>query len=232
MEDEENKKVDTQTTEKADNSNETKSTETDSEEQKIEQETDNSVTEAFGNTAEKNKNEGEKVKKDKSVAKTNADGSITFKNQDELDGFINRMYSKGAKSAEQKVSETKEENNLNTEQDTEEDNKEQQEKTTADIENIRAEIALEMIDADINAKKVRRAARLVDISKVAENGVLDKAKLKAEIDEIVAEWPELKNEGAMQEGKKGFAFGGSQGDMSSNSEDTEISKIFGNSKDD
>ena len=63
------------------------------------------------------------------------------------------------------------------------------------------------------------------------NGVLDKAKLKTEIEEIVAEWPELKAQAVIEE-KKGFMFGGSQGDMSSNSEDTEISKIFGNLKED
>ena len=46
-----------------------------------------------------NKNEGEKTKKQ--VAQKSDDGSIVFKNQDELDGFIRRMYAKGAEKAEQ-----------------------------------------------------------------------------------------------------------------------------------
>ena len=46
-----------------------------------------------------NKNEGEKTKKQ--VAQKGDDGSIVFKNQDELDGFIRRMYAKGAEKAEQ-----------------------------------------------------------------------------------------------------------------------------------
>ena len=46
-----------------------------------------------------NKNEGEKTKKQ--VAQKGEDGSIVFKNQDELDGFIRRMYAKGAEKAEQ-----------------------------------------------------------------------------------------------------------------------------------
>ena len=46
-----------------------------------------------------NKNEGEKTKKQ--VAQKGHDGSIVFKNQDELDGFIRRMYAKGAEKAEQ-----------------------------------------------------------------------------------------------------------------------------------
>ena len=46
-----------------------------------------------------NKNEGEKAKKQ--VAQKGDDGSIVFKNQDELDGFIRRMYAKGAEKAEQ-----------------------------------------------------------------------------------------------------------------------------------
>lgn len=45
------------------------------------------------------KNEGEKTKKQ--VAQKGEDGSIVFKNQDELDGFIRRMYAKGAEKAEQ-----------------------------------------------------------------------------------------------------------------------------------
>ena len=44
-----------------------------------------------------NKNEGEKTKKQ--IAQKGDDGSIVFKNQDELDGFIRRMYAKGAEKA-------------------------------------------------------------------------------------------------------------------------------------
>lgn len=228
MESEEEKKVETQTTEKAENSNVGQNTEKDLKDNKEEQEvkgTEENVAKAFGNTAEKNKNEGEKVKKDKAVAKTNADGSITFKSQEELDGFINRMYSKGAKSAEQKASETREEQLNEKEHQSAEI---QEENEQIDTEGIRAKIALSMIDLDVNAKKAKRAAMLVDLSKVCENGEINDVKLKEEIDSIISEWPELKAENT-QELKKGFAFGGSQENSNINSDDLEISRIFGNS---
>ena len=74
------------------------------EDEKKEQNVDTQTT--TGNKAQENqeqktenKNEGEKTKKQ--VAQKGEDGSIVFKNQDELDGFIRRMYAKGAEKAEQ-----------------------------------------------------------------------------------------------------------------------------------
>ena len=146
------------------------------------------------------------------------------------------MYRKGATASEQKTNETKTEEAKEGEttenkegQTAEQNTEEHSEKTQADTEGLMAKIALAMIDADINAKKARKAARLVDINKVATDGIVDEAKLKAEIDEIIAEWPELKAEATAETANKGFAFGGSQGNSNANSEDAEISKIFGNS---
>ncbi|MCI8396163.1 MAG: hypothetical protein HFJ52_00175 [Clostridia bacterium] len=246
MDNEEEKKVDTQTTEKVEDTNANESTKTEESGQKEEQKQEENsnidanaeedIANAFGNTTGKNKNEGDKGKKANSVAQTNADGSITFKSQEELDGFIRRMYRKGATASEQKTNETKTEE-LKSEETTEnkegqvavQNNEEHSEKTQVDTEGLMAKIALAMIDADINAKKARKAARLVDVNKVITDGNIDEAKLKEEIDEIVAEWPELKAEITAETVNKGFAFGGSQENNNANSEDAEISKIFGNS---
>lgn len=151
-----------------------------------------------------NKSEGEKTKK--SVAQRGENGEIVFKNQDELDGFISRMYAKGAKEAgngntanqvQNNGSQTAE-NQINTKEDT----------VPADY--LSTKIALAMAKAGINAEKVERAARLVDINKVLENGQIDEKKLKDEIDSVVSEFPELKTTKEEQKEEKGFKFGATQ----------------------
>ena len=149
-----------------------------------------------------NKNEGEKTKKQ--VAQKGEDGSIVFKNQDELDGFIRRMYAKGAEKAEQgKTSEQIQENQVQQE------NVETNENVaTVDYTD---KIALAMAKAGVDVKKVERAARLVDTSKILENGVLDSKKLEDEINAVIAEFPELKNTTQEEKEEKGFKFGATEG---------------------
>ena len=149
-----------------------------------------------------NKNEGEKTKKQ--VAQKGEDGSIVFKNQDELDGFIRRMYAKGAEKAEQgETSKQVQENQVQ-----QEETKQEESAATTDYTD---KIALAMAKAGVDVKKVERAARLVDTSKILENGVLDSKKLEDEINAIIAEFPELKN--TTQEGteEKGFKIGATEG---------------------
>lgn len=149
-----------------------------------------------------NKNEGEKTKKQ--VAQKGEDGSIVFKNQDELDGFIRRMYAKGAEKAEQgETSKQVQENQVQQEETKQEENV-----ATMDYTD---KIALAMAKAGVDVKKVERAARLVDTSKILENGTLDVKKLEDEINAVIAEFPELKN--TTEEGKeeKGFKFGATEG---------------------
>lgn len=149
-----------------------------------------------------NKNEGEKTKKQ--VAQKGEDGSIVFKNQDELDGFIRRMYAKGAEKAEQgETSKQVQENQVQ-----QEETKQEESAATTDYTD---KIALALAKAGVDVKKVERAARLVDTSKILENGVLDSKKLEDEINAIIAEFPELKN--TTQEGtkEKGFKFGATEG---------------------
>ena len=147
-----------------------------------------------------NKNEGEKTKKQ--VAQKGEDGSIVFKNQDELDGFIRRMYAKGAEKAEQgKTQEQVQENQMQ-----QEETKQEKSVVTADYTD---KIALAMAKAGVDVKKVERAARLVDTSKILENGVLDAKKLEDEINAVIAEFPELKNT-TQEEEEKGFKFGATE----------------------
>ena len=149
-----------------------------------------------------NKNEGEKTKKQ--VAQKGENGSIVFKNQDELDGFIRRMYAKGAEKAEQgETSKQVQENQVQQEETTQEEN-------VATVDYI-DKIALAMAKAGVDVKKVERAARLVDTSKILENGILDSKKLEDEINAVIAEFPELKNTTQEEKEEKGFKFGATEG---------------------
>lgn len=150
-----------------------------------------------------NKNEGEKAKKQ--VAQKGEDGTIVFKNQDELDGFIRRMYAKGAEKAEQgetskQVQET---------QSKQEDKGQEEQKETVQTD-YTDKIALAMAKAGVDVKKVERAARLVDMSKVLENGVIDTKKLEDEINAVISEFPELKIAKEEEKEEKGFKFGATQ----------------------
>lgn len=158
---------------------------------------------AQGNQERKteNKNEGEKTKKQ--VAQKGENGEIVFKNQDELDGFIRRMYAKGAEKAEQgETSKQVQENQMQQEET------KQEEGAAIDYTD---KIALAMAEAGVNVKKVKRAARLVDISKILENGTLDEKKLEDEINAVIAEFPELKNTTQEEKEEKGFKFGATEG---------------------
>ena len=157
-----------------------------------------------------NKNEGEKAKKQ--VAQKGEDGSIVFKNQDELDGFIRRMYAKGAEKAEQgetskQVQET---------QNKQEDNGQKMEQQTVPADYLLTKVALAMAKAGVNAEKVERASRLVDMSKVLENGVLDAKKLEDEINAVISEFPELKIAKEEEKEEKGFKFGATQSNSDEN----------------
>ena len=149
-----------------------------------------------------NKNEGEKAKKQ--VAQKGENGEIVFKNQDELDGFIRRIYAKGAEKAEQgETSKQVQEN-----QTQQEEAKQEGSVATADYTD---KIALAMAKAGVDVKKVERAARLVDTSKILENGILDSKKLEDEINAVIAEFPELKNTTQEEKEEKGFKFGATEG---------------------
>ena len=157
-----------------------------------------------------NKNEGEKTKKQ--VAQKGEDGSIVFKNQDELDGFIRRMYAKGAEKAEQgetskQVQET---------QNKQEDNGQEKEQQTVPADYLLTKVALAMAKAGVNAEKVERASRLVDINKIQENGSINDKSLEDEINAVIAEFPELKNAKEEEKEEKGFKFGATEGTSNSN----------------
>lgn len=156
-----------------------------------------------------NKNEGEKTKKQ--VVQKGEDGSIVFKNQDELDGFIRRMYAKGAEKAEQ--GETSKQ--IQETQNKQEDQGQEEPKETA-TQDYTDKIALAMAKAGVDVQKVERAARLVDMSKVLENGVVDSKKLEDEINAVIAEFPELKNAKEEEKQEKGFKFGATEGTSNTN----------------
>lgn len=156
-----------------------------------------------------NKSEGEKTKK--SVAQKGEDGSIVFKNQDELNGFISRMYAKGAKEAGNGNTQNQDQDNGSQTAETKEGNTvTNSAEGTVPADYLSTKIALAMAKAGINAEKVERAARLVDINKVLENGQIDEKKLKDEIDSVVSEFPELKTTKEEQKEEKGFKFGATQ----------------------
>lgn len=171
--------------------------------------TDNKAQEEQEQVKTENKNEGEKTKKQ--IAQKGEDGSIVFKNQDELDGFIRRMYAKGAEKAEQ--GET-------SKQVQETQNKQEEQGHEVSKEVVQTDytdkIALAMAKAGVDVQKVERAARLVDMSKVLENGVVDSKKLEDEINAVIAEFPELKNAKEEEKQEKGFKFGATEGTSNAN----------------
>ena len=156
-----------------------------------------------------NKNEGEKTKKQ--VAQKGEDGSIVFKNQDELDGFIGRMYAKGAEKAEQGETSKQVQDTQNKQEDKGQD----KQKETVQVD-YTDKVALAMAKAGVDVKKVERAARLVDMSKVLENGVLDAKKLEDEINAVISEFPELKIAKEEEKEEKGFKFGATQSNSDEN----------------
>ena len=158
-----------------------------------------------------NKNEGEKTKK--SVAKKGENGEIVFKNQDELDGFIRRMYAKGAEKAEQGETSKQVQETQNKQ---EEQGQEQMEQQTVPADYLLTKVALAMAKAGVNAEKVERASRLVDISKIQENGSINDKSLEDEINAVIAEFPELKNAKEEEKQEKGFKFGATEGTSNSN----------------
>lgn len=154
-----------------------------------------------------NKNEGEKAKKQ--VAQKGEDGSIVFKNQDELDGFIRRMYAKGAEKAEQNETSKQVQETQNKQE-----NKEQAKETTQ--VDYTDKVALAMAKAGVDVKKVERASRLVDMSKVLVAGILDPKKLEDEINAVISEFPELKIAKEEEKEEKGFKFGATEGTSNQN----------------
>ena len=156
-----------------------------------------------------NKNEGSKANeqtksKSKNGITKNEDGSLTFESQEKLEEFAKKMYAKGAGKAEQgKTSEQVQENQEQQEETT-------QEESVATVD-YTDKIALAMAKAGVDVKKVERAARLVDTSKILENGVLDSKKLEDEINAVIAEFPELKNTTQEEKEEKGFKFGATEG---------------------
>lgn len=153
------------------------------------------------------KNEGEKAKKQ--VAQKGEDGSIVFKNQDELDGFIRRMYAKGAEKAEKNETSKQVQETQNKQEDKE------QAKETTQVD-YTDKIALAMAKAGVDVKKVERASRLVDMSKVLVSGILDAKKLEDEINAVISEFPELKIAKEEEKEEKGFKFGATEGTSNQN----------------
>lgn len=169
--------------------------------------TDNKAQEKQEQVKTENKNEGEKVKK--SVAQKGENGEIIFKNQDELDGFIARKYAQGAEKAgkSENFKQTQDTQNNQEEQTTH-----QEQQQVVSNESLLTEIAFAMTEADVIPKKARRAAKLVDLSKVVVNGAIDPVKLQEEINSVVAEFPELKVTKEEEKEEKGFKFGATQSD--------------------
>lgn len=205
------------------------------------------IAKAFGNKEESNTEADNKDKKDagtenktekkggskaNSVAIQNEDGSITFKNQEELNGFISKMYAKGASKVEgnnQGVQTEEESEEQSEDQDQGQDNSAEKEESNnlQQSRDYTDSIALALVEADINPKRARAASRLIDTDKVIINGVLDNAKLEEEINNLVAEWPELKNSNQAVNQAKGFKFGG-EGQQDENTEEDQLAQIFGN----
>lgn len=161
-----------------------------------------------------------------STAKKNEDGSITFKNQDELDGFMARMYKKGATKAEK----TKSAETIAQDTTTQDTAGSQTAENTLPVDYIASKIGIEMAKKGIEPARIERASLLVNQANVLVNGQLDATKLSEEIDAVISEFPELKAKTAADsEEKGGFKFG-SDGGKGDDSNDSILTNIFGKRK--
>ena len=124
------------------------------------------------------------------------------------------MYAKGAEKAEQGQTSKQIQETQNKQEE-----QGQEETQNAVQTDYTDKIALAMAKAGVDVQKVERAARLVDMSKVLENGVIDSKKLEDEINAIIAEFPELKNTKEEEKQEKGFKFGATE--SNSNSDQTQ-----------
>ena len=93
---------------------------------------------------------------------------------------------------------------------------------------IRAELKGSMAMFDIAAKKLGRAAMLIEPESVMENGVYSEEKAKQEIEKLLQEWPELKRAEVGSENND-FSFGAPRQDENAETTTaTKVSQIFGN----
>lgn len=164
-----------------------------------------------------NKNEGTKANeqsKSKNGIIKNEDGSITFESQEKFEEFAGKMFRKGADKVENKQTAQEDSNSDDKQSNT------QQEEAKQTVQDYTDKIALAMAKAGVDVQKVERAARLVDMSKVLENGVIDSKKLEDEINAVIAEFPELKNSKEEEKQEKGFKFGATESDSNSSQNKT------------
>lgn len=92
-----------------------------------------------------------------------------------------------------------------------------------------AELKAMMAINGVSPEKVARAVRLVDINEVLENGQYSETKAKESIEQLIQEWPELKQTKVQQESNS-FSFGApTQANVETeDKQQSMISSIFGN----
>ncbi len=171
-----------------------------------EQKTENKSEGTKGNEQSKGKSKNGIIKND--------DGSITFESQEKFEEFASKMFRKGA----DKVEQNKTTQEQTTKQAQETQKTEEQQSQNQPIQDYTDKIALAMAKAGVDVQKVERAARLVNMSKVLENGVVDAKMLEDEINAVITEFPELKNTKEEEKQEKGFKFGATEGSSNSNQE--------------
>lgn len=95
---------------------------------------------------------------------------------------------------------------------------------------VSAKVESVMATSGIRPEKIERAVRLIDLSKcVDKNGSPDREKIGKEIDELIKDFPELKNN--VEDGNTGFKFGANSNNKGDASETaSKVSEIFGNNK--
>jgi len=95
---------------------------------------------------------------------------------------------------------------------------------------VGAKVESVMATSGIRPEKIERAARLVDLSKcVNKEGAPDTEKIRKEIEELLKDFPELKN--TVEDNNTGFKFGANSNNKGDASETaSKVSEIFGNNK--
>lgn len=139
---------------------------------------------------------------------------------------VDAMMAKARKKY--KKNDIKEEQTEDTQQDTQESQRDLS--TGITVEKLaQAELKAEMAIQGITPQKVARAVRLIDVNDVLdETGQYSEKKAQEAIEELLKEWPELKQ--TSQKERNSFDFGAPEQKEQDPQQNTKgaISKIFGN----
>lgn len=204
---------------------------------------DDKIKEAFGNeTKDADKKETEDLTEEETVDEnktteeskqegTDTAGDETKQGKTYTQEEVNAMMAKARKKYESKKGADKKDED-SSEENQEDENTDEPETdlpTGITVDKLaQAELKAAMAIQGVDPKKVARAVRLIDVTDVIDDGEYSDSKASEAIEELLADWPELKVSETKEQNV--FTLGADTQDDASNEENvgSRISRIFGN----